>query len=175
MGEPQNGFRTFALEVHGADGVSDAAVLLQDQCAVDVDVLLFAAFVGAVNGQSLGGTDLEEVVGRVGAWQKEVIGPLRAIRRRLKSGPLPAPSEASDVLRDGIKRLELDAEMIEIDELAAITSPAGPPAAGNAIERATAAILTVVRSAATREPTVEERDAIATIAAAAGRLAGRHG
>ena len=54
---------------------------------------------------------------------------MRSLRRRLKSGPPPAPCSASEALRGRIKAAEIEAEHIELDTLeelvdAVIISPA---------------------------------------------------
>lgn len=168
MGEPRDDFLTFALTVHEADGVPDAAILLQDQCGADVDVLLFAAFVGAVRGRAFSRQDLDAALGRVGPWQSEVVGPLRAVRRRLKEGPPPASGAATNALRERIKQIELDAEMIELAQLAELAAELDDPGAeGNPAERATAAMTVVVEASSGRAPTAAERAAIGAIATAA--------
>jgi uncharacterized protein (TIGR02444 family) len=173
MGEPRADFTAFALAVHEADGVSDAAILLQDRCAADVDVLLFAAFVGAVHGRAFGSQELAAALERVGPWQQAVVAPLRAIRRQLKHGPPPAPTQATIALRERIKELELDAEMIELAELAESAADLGGPATDvDPTERATAAMTVVIQTSSGREPTSEEHAAIRTIARAAARHAG---
>jgi len=173
MGEPREDFTAFALDVHGADGVSDAAILLQDQCAADVDVLLFAAFVGAVHGRAFGSQELAAVLARVGPWQQVVVAPLRAVRRQLKHGPPLAPTQATIVLRERIKQIELDAEMIELAELAELAADLGGPAADvGPSEHATAAMTVVIQTSAGREPTSEEHAAIRLIARAAAQHPG---
>jgi hypothetical protein len=42
-------------------------------------------------------------------WRDQVVRPLRSIRKTLKTGPSPAPSEASERLQTDIKADELDA------------------------------------------------------------------
>jgi uncharacterized protein (TIGR02444 family) len=168
MGEPRDGFLTFALDVHETDDVPHAAVLLQDQCGVDVDVLLFAAFVGAVQGRAFGREHLAVALERVGPWQRDVVEPLRAVRRRLKEGPPPAPGTRTSALRERIKQIELDAEMIELAELADVATRLDASTAdGDAIERATAAMTLVVRTSVGREPTTAETAAIDVMAHAA--------
>ncbi|WP_319454300.1 MULTISPECIES: TIGR02444 family protein [unclassified Mycobacterium] len=174
MGEPREDFTAFALDVHAADGVSDAAILLQDRCAADVDVLLFAAFIGAVHGRDFGSQELTTALERVGPWQQDVVAPLRAIRRQLKNGPPPAPTQATIALRERIKQLELDAEMIELAVLAELAGDLGGPAAEvDPTERATVAMTVVIQTSAGREPTSEEHAAIQLIARAAAQHAGR--
>jgi uncharacterized protein (TIGR02444 family) len=171
MAKPYEDFRRFALDVYRSEGVSPATLLLQDRSGVDVNVLLLAAFVGAARGLSFTSQDCETVGSRTRPWQNEVVGPLRALRLRLKNGPPPAPSAATAELRDRVKTLELDAEMIELDELAALAvTLAGPAAPGDADERAMAAIHVVVHDATGREPNDDECAAIALIASAAARF-----
>jgi uncharacterized protein (TIGR02444 family) len=168
---PDPDFVRFALDIHGVDGVSPACVLLQDRCDVDVNVLLAAAFVGAARRMAFTDRELDGARNRTGEWQHEVVRPLRALRRRLVDGPSPAPNPATTALRERVKAVELDAEMIELDELADFSAALDLPAApGSADARATAAMHVVVRESAGREPNEDEYTAIATIAAAAGRF-----
>ncbi|MCC9186263.1 TIGR02444 family protein [Mycolicibacterium mageritense] len=156
----------FALRVHGADGVAQACVLLQDRFGLDVNLLLFAARVGTTG--RLTPATLAAATERVAQWHAEIVRPLRGVRRRLKSGPSPAPSPATAELRDELKGLEIRAELIELDELDALVPAAEP---GNDPVRAVAAALTlVVRALSDRPFAADEDAALATIAAAAVRV-----
>jgi uncharacterized protein (TIGR02444 family) len=108
---------TFAVDLYGAPGVAKACLALQDRHRCDVNVLLFAAWMGAVRHRALTPVEMAEAAASVRDWHAEVVRPLRSLRRRLKSGPPPAPDETSEVLRDRIKCLELDAERIELTTL----------------------------------------------------------
>jgi hypothetical protein len=46
-------------------------------------------------------------------WREQIVGRLRAIRTELKTGPRPAPNEATEPFRARIKALELEAEKLE--------------------------------------------------------------
>ena len=160
--EPE--FRRFALTVYACDGVPAATLFVQDRCEIDVNVLLLAAYVGAVRGCAFGADDLSAAHHRVAAWQREVVGPLRAVRRRLKAGPPPAPSPTTVTLRDRVKELELDAELLELDELTAFVAARElTRAPGDAGQRAVAAMTVVVGG----DPDIDVREAISTIAIAA--------
>lgn len=144
---------------------------LQDRCDVDVNVLLAAAFVGAARGSTFSDRELDGARTRTHQWHHEVVRPLRGLRRRLVDGPSPAPTPMTASLRERIKAVELDAEMIELDELARFVTGLDTPAApGPADERAAAAITVVVCDGAGREPSEDARTAIAVIAAAAARF-----
>ncbi|KAA0102398.1 TIGR02444 family protein [Mycolicibacterium sp. P1-18] len=131
----------FAVGVYAADGVSGACLALQDRLDVDVNVVLFAAYVGAMRAERLTDAGLGSAMERVGGWHRDVVRPLRSVRRRLKVDPVPGAAQ----LRTNLQRLELDAEMIELTELGALAADEGrPSASGTPSERAAAAIGTVV-------------------------------
>src|SRR5690606_291939 len=101
----------FALRLYGAPGVSDACLTLQDESGVDVPLLLFAAWL-ADNDTPLRAEEIARIDGVVAGWREDVVKPLRAVRRRLKAGPRPAPTAQTELLRDGVKGVELQAEKI---------------------------------------------------------------
>jgi uncharacterized protein (TIGR02444 family) len=138
--------RQFALAVHDVDGVPAACVLLQDRFDLDVNVLLLGAFVG-VQGKTLAAEDVAAARAVVDAWQNEVVRPLRAVRRRLKSGPAPAPDARTASLRSHVAGSELDAELVELDELGRWADELeAPNGTGSAVEHATTAMELVVQS-----------------------------
>jgi uncharacterized protein (TIGR02444 family) len=142
-----NPFKGFALELYRRPGVADACLELQDRHDLDVNVVLFAAFVGAVRRQTLTIADLDLVHDRVDAWHQQVVRPLRAVRRRLKTGPAPAPDEATGALRRELTQLEIEAEMIELEQLAALIPELRSAGSTSSVaECATAAIETVIRA-----------------------------
>lgn len=91
---------------------------MQDDVGLDVNVLLLSLLASKLHRRAL---DTGEIAGAdacISAWRTEVVTALRAIRRRMKSGPLPAPSESTNKLREDIKRAELQSERIQQAELA---------------------------------------------------------
>ena len=50
--------RDFAVATYGGDGVQAACLTLQDAHGLDVNVVLFAAWAGAVAGRALGPQDV---------------------------------------------------------------------------------------------------------------------
>lgn len=163
-------FRRFALGVYGAANVSAAALLLQDRADVDVNVLLLAAFIGASRGRILRAEDIAAIHRRIGPWQRDVVRPLRDLRIRLRTGPPPAPNNAAGQLREQVKALELDAELIEMDELLCVAAQFdAPSASGSPAARGAAAMQVVVTEIAGRRPSADEDRAISLIAAAAAQ------
>lgn len=116
----------FVLDVYGRDGVAAACLGLQDRRGQDVCLLLFALWAGAARGRRLDGEDLGRLRAAAAPWHAEVVRGLRAVRRRLKSGPAPAPSPATEALRARIQAAEIEAERIELAALAAALGADGP-------------------------------------------------
>jgi uncharacterized protein (TIGR02444 family) len=150
--------------VYGQPDVPAACQLLQDRFDLDVNVLLFAAFLGAVRAQVLTPASLDTVCRGVDAWQCDVVRPLRGVRRRLKTGPTPAPNTDTTKLRSKIH------ELIELAQLEVL----GPtleqiPGAGSALQRATAAMTVVIDAQSHRDMDNAEHDALAAIARAAAQ------
>jgi uncharacterized protein (TIGR02444 family) len=112
--ELDNALWRFACAFYARDGVAPACLALQNKLNVDVNVLLFAIYARLARGIALDPRDLGAVDALVRDWRREVVQPLRRLRTRLKAGPAPAPSAASDRLRNRIKAAELEAEQIEL-------------------------------------------------------------
>jgi uncharacterized protein (TIGR02444 family) len=108
----------FAVQVYQRPRVSEACLVLQDALAVDVCLLLFALFAAKECGILLDREGLEDLDQVIAGWRDNVVRPLRAIRRYLKTEPPPTPGSATHTLREQIKKSELDAEQIELAMLA---------------------------------------------------------
>ena len=106
----------FSLAVYGGDGVADECLGLQEKLKLDVNLLLFAAFAGAVDCVRLDAKDIVAASAAVSGWHNEIVRALRSARRALK----PASADAENPLRDTnatlraqVKAAELEAEKIE--------------------------------------------------------------
>ena len=109
-------FWNFSLAVYAADGVADECLDLQERLGLDVNLLLFAAFTGAVEGICLEPDDVAAAAALVESWHNDVVRSLRGIRRYLKPVSLDEKDplrDAASVLRTQVKTAELDAEKIE--------------------------------------------------------------
>jgi uncharacterized protein (TIGR02444 family) len=104
---------SFAVSFYDKDGIAAACLVLQDGFGVDVTLLIFAMFAGIRRGVVLEADELAAADRTVRAWRAEIVEPLRCLRRRLKTGPRPAPCSPTEQLRDGLKALELQSERIE--------------------------------------------------------------
>ena len=108
----------FALRFYERPEVAEALLLLQDRVGADVCVVLFALFIARTHRVAVDGQDLADLDAAIADWRREVIWPLRSLRRRLRSGPCPAPAAATQALLQRIKAAEIDAEQIELAVLA---------------------------------------------------------
>ncbi len=109
-------FWTFSLAVYAGDGVAEECLGLQERLDLDVNLLLFAAYMGAVEGIRLAATDVGAANTAVAEWHNEIVRPMRAARRALNAPSADAdnPLHTADAtLRLQVKRAELEAEKIE--------------------------------------------------------------
>jgi uncharacterized protein (TIGR02444 family) len=112
-------FWTFSLAVYADPTVQQECLDLQDDHGVDVNLLLFCAFVGAVHGVALSEHATRDAIDSVSIWQKDVAGALRMARRALKPFAAEAGPRGTAVadLRARVKNAELEAERIEQEML----------------------------------------------------------
>lgn len=131
---PASPFWTFTLAVYQKEGVSPACIALQDRLGLDVNFLLLCLYAGS-RGRALGADDFARVEERVAPWRKNVIHPLRAVRRWLKEQQL-LEKAPSDQLRRGVLGHEIESEGVQQRLMeAAVRIPEGassaPTAASN--------------------------------------------
>ena len=111
--EGQSHFWEFSLTVYGGPGVQEECLLLQDRYGVDINVLLFCAYVGAIYGALLSDLDVRAAA----AVQANGIRRLSAVcakcgaRLSRLHGRFGQPRLAG--LRTAVKTAELEAERIE--------------------------------------------------------------
>jgi uncharacterized protein (TIGR02444 family) len=113
----------FATLLYAKPHVAQTCLLLQERYALDVNLLLFGAWVGVEFRMLLTQNDIAQANAVVELWHKEIVRPLRAVRTRMKTGPLPGPSTSTEALRSKLKLVEIEAERIELETLAATYAP----------------------------------------------------
>jgi uncharacterized protein (TIGR02444 family) len=111
----------FSVRVYARPGVEEACIRLQEVWSADTLVLLFALWRGK-RGWKLSNTDVQEIVNTVTVWQREVITPIRQLRRRLGDADLLAPelTVGMQAVRKELQQTELGAERRELEYLATI-------------------------------------------------------
>lgn len=109
-------FWRFSLRFYALPDVAAACIDLQDQCGVDVNVLLFFLFL-ADQGRAVGLEDAGRIDAGVRSWREGVVMPLRAARRNLRTPADWFGRDAAERLRAGVKRIELEAERLQQETL----------------------------------------------------------
>jgi len=105
-------FWRFSLRFYSRPSVAAACLALQDETGADVNLMLFLLFL-AEHKRQVTNEDIARLDGTVRAWREDVVKPLRALRRVLKTGIGEIPIAVSETFRGQIKRLELESERIE--------------------------------------------------------------
>ncbi|MCK9913453.1 TIGR02444 family protein [Microbacteriaceae bacterium K1510] len=111
-----NPFWRFSLAIYVQPGVADECLALQNTLSIDVNVLLFCAWLGAERKLALGDEALAAIEACAQRWHEAAVRPLRAVRQTMK----PMPDMADDAvkaLRKDIAAAELRAEQIEQAQL----------------------------------------------------------
>lgn len=106
--ELDNPFWRFSLAVYAADGVEDECLALQHEFDIDVNLLLFSAWVGAERGIIITQDDIRSADATIESWRSRVVRPLREVRLVLKK-----TRADRDDFRRKVKAIELEAEQIE--------------------------------------------------------------
>jgi uncharacterized protein (TIGR02444 family) len=147
MLEVDNPFWQFSTRVYAAPGVAPECIGLQDRHGVDVNILLFAAWLGADRCTALAANDIERTAKAVEGWSDNVVKPLRETRRKLKLRPEIALPQVHD-LRGRIAEVELLSEQLEQAFLYALAADVGHPVPGgrqDVVEGNVAAVLSWYR------------------------------
>lgn len=105
-------FWRFSLGFYRRPGVADACIALQDQCGVDVNLLLFLLWLASLR-RRLSVAEVRSVSDRVRGWHSGVVAPLRELRRKLKQEHSLVEAGTAELFRTKIKGLELEAERLQ--------------------------------------------------------------
>ena len=120
-----NEFWRFSLAVYAAPGVEAECLALQDARGIDVNLLLFCAWLGAARRVALTQSDIERAWHIVQPWHEQAVRPLRSVRRRLKA----FSGHEYEAFRNRVKAIELEAEQVEQATLFAHALESWPQAA----------------------------------------------
>ena len=105
-------FWNFSLGYYRGAGVSEACLELQDRCGVDVNVVLFLLWMASQK-RVLTADQVKRLADKVRPWQTDVIGPIRALRRMLKSDAPLLDKGSAELFRTRIKAVELESERLQ--------------------------------------------------------------
>jgi uncharacterized protein (TIGR02444 family) len=127
-GDHGSPFWRFSLRFYRQPGVAEACIALQDGCGVDVNILLFFLWLATAR-RRMSPDVAQTVCAKAVPWRDGVVAPLRAVRRRLKTGLELVEPSATERFRTAVKAIELEAERLQQEALFAL-------AAGLATEQA---------------------------------------
>lgn len=102
----------FSLAVYAMPCVHAECLTLQDTHGIDVNVLLYCAWVGACGFRRLAAQDITRACEAVATWHGEVVSPLRAARKSAKR-----LADRASAARAAIAEAELAAERVAQDLL----------------------------------------------------------
>lgn len=103
----------FTLALYEVEAVKQACLSIQARYGLSISLLLGAVWAGANGYGRLGATELETAIRRGMEWHREIIEPLRALRRRLRQHPPQGQERQTERLRHRLLEQELEAERIE--------------------------------------------------------------
>jgi uncharacterized protein (TIGR02444 family) len=129
MDEPKNtaaeeAFWGFSLAFYERPEVAEALITLQDRDGFDVNVILFALWIGLSGRGVLFGDLLTAALREAAALRTEIVEPLREFRRKLRNHP----DKNVQQLRKGVKALELAGERLVQRRLAWLAGSANADA-----------------------------------------------
>lgn len=107
-----NPFWRFSLRVYAEPEVRDECLALQDTYGIDVNLLLFAAWLAAERGIRIAQADTAAIQTFSEQWYSAVVLPLRSVRRSVKEMELISRPQVGDFRRKAAA-VELAAEKIE--------------------------------------------------------------
>ena len=107
-----NPFWRFSLAVYAAKTVRETALDSQDRFGADVNLMLLCCWVG-FSGVMLDEKGLRRLDRLVDGWRREVIDPIRTVRRQLSEAIGPMAPQVTRALREDVKGVELQAEQIQ--------------------------------------------------------------
>lgn len=108
----------FTIEAHQRHGVHKACVMLQVHHDIDINVLFWCCWAGAVGAPPLDETQMHQAMDAVGPWQREIVKPIWNARWKLKPAYGSFPKNLTEPLRQQLIKAELNAEHIEMLHLA---------------------------------------------------------
>jgi uncharacterized protein (TIGR02444 family) len=114
----------FSLALYTRPGVAAALIGLQDRAGRDVNLVLFALWLGAVRGCRIGAAQLAAAAAAIAPLDAGIVQKLRRLRRELKG----ATDSDTEALRRRILGVELAAERQVLRRLAAALPDACPEA-----------------------------------------------
>lgn len=123
---------TFSERIYARPGVADALLRLQNERGADVNLLLYCTWHAASGRGVLSRADLAALDEALRPWREAIIGPLRALRQRIKQEPALSGLPMAGDARDKVLAAELASEQVAQQLLESLTRVPSAPVARRA-------------------------------------------
>jgi uncharacterized protein (TIGR02444 family) len=157
----------FAVALYEREPVKAACLRVQARYGLSISLLLGAIWTGREGLGRLGTSELEHTIRRALEWHRDIIEPIRALRRGLRQHPPAGVEEATHELRRQLVESELGAERIEQNMLLQDFPTGLPVSPENARWRDAAINSALLMRKSCPRPEPEALDALALILHAA--------
>ncbi|MGZ3410997.1 MAG: TIGR02444 family protein [Xanthobacteraceae bacterium] len=107
----------FVLSYYRQQGVSEAAIKLQDAAGIDVNMILFLMWLSG-QGKALAESDTRKLSEASHGWQRSVVVPIRNIRRLLKENAPFVEHDTALAYRKKVQALEIEGEQLQLNGMA---------------------------------------------------------
>jgi uncharacterized protein (TIGR02444 family) len=102
-------FWEFSLAFYAREAVGAACLSLQDRRGADVNVLLLCCWLGTLK-LTINEAGIKSAIEAVADWRRDVLEPLRAVRRQVVNAPMAIDKVERRAIKDGLLAAELDCE-----------------------------------------------------------------
>src|SRR5258706_5038122 len=121
-------FWEFSLAFYAREAVGVACLSLQDRRGADVNILLLCCWLATLQ-LTVNEAGLKSAIEAVADWRRDVLGPLRAVRRQVVSAPMEIEKSERRAIKDGLLAAELDSERAAQARIVAVVAGEVEPAA----------------------------------------------
>ena len=108
----------FTVKAHQQTGVHEACVDLQKNQGIDVNFLFWCCWLAEMGAPPLDEAQLQSAMDAVGPWQRDIVRPVWRARWKLKPSYGNFPEDLTEALRQQLITAEINAEHIEMLQLA---------------------------------------------------------
>ena len=154
-------FWNFSLRAFGSPGVAPALLGLQAKHGVDLNLLIYACWLGASGRGEPGRAHFAARARASERWQNDAARPLRKVKQALKTSDADNADGISAAARESFRKrvaaLEVEAERVELEWLESAAPAAAPPAPTAERVRAAGRNLVAVSASLGLAPGAEER------------------
>lgn len=150
-------FWEFSLAFYAREPVGAACLSLQDRRGADVNILLLCCWLATLK-LTINEAGLRAAIEAVADWRRNVLEPLRAVRRQVVNAPMEIDRAERRAIKDGLLAAELDSEHAAQARIVAVVGGDIDPTAVGTIHSIASNALETYLGLLALEP--EEQDAL---------------